>query len=217
MCLVDSQIQKKLDNFFKGFKHQTYKKGEVLIRADESPQGIFYLTAGMVREYAISKKGDELVVNIFKPYAFFPMSFAINQTPNVYYYEAMEELEVWKAPTEEVLGFIKKNPDVAFDLLSRVYKGTDGLLMRLVYVMASEAYSKVIAELLISAKRFGHKNSNSSIEFKLSEKDLATQTGMARETVSREIKRLKDKGLITFTKSKLVIKDLQLLEDELNG
>lgn len=220
---MDEKIHLEIDNFFKQFKHQIYKKGEVLIRVDDEPGGVFYLTGGTVKEYAISRKGEELVVNVFKPISFFPMSWAINQTPNHYYYEALEDVEIWKAPREQTVEFIKQNPDVLFNLMSRVYKGIDGILMRMVYLMSGEAYTRVVAELLIAAKRFGKSNAKST-ELHLSEKDIAGQAGMARETVSREIKILKDKGLVTFkkqglqgahSKSVLIIEDVDRLEDEL--
>lgn len=190
-----------------------YKKGELLIRADDNPQGVFYLTKGYVKQYAISKKGDELVINVFKPVAFFPMSWAINETPNEYFYEAMTDVEVWRAPREDVVTFIKGNPDILYDLMSRVYKGVDGILTRMTYLMSGNAYARLITELVIYAKRFG--NNENRVEVHISEKDLGAQSGMTRETVSREMKLLKDEGLVTFTQNKIVIEDVKKLEEEL--
>lgn len=212
--LVETKILTKLEEFFAQFKHQVYKKGEILVRADDNPPGVFYLRQGCVKEYAISKKGDELVVNIFKPIAFFPMSWAINLTPNQYFFEAVTDVDVWRSPREKVIEFIKNNPDVLYDLMSRVYSGTDGILTRMTYLMAGNAYARVITELIIAAKRFGKKD-NKQVTIEVSEKDLAAQSGMTRETVSREIKILKDRGLVSFSKHLLVIKDLQRLEEEL--
>ena len=207
-------VTKKIDLFFTNFKHQTYKKGEILIRADDDPTGIFYLTKGIVKEYAISKKGDELVLNLFNSVSFFPMSWAINGSHNTFFYEAVTDLEIWKAPGESVVAFVKENPDVLYDLLSRVYRGTDGMLNRMTYLMTGNAHSRIIVELIISAKRFGKKTTD-SIEIEISEKDIAAQSGMTRETVSRELKILKDKGLVTFSRNSLKVIDLQMLEDEL--
>lgn len=214
---METSLASKIDAFFTQFKHQTYKKGEILVRADENPTGTFYLKKGIVREYAISKKGDELVVNIFKPIAFFPMSWAVNDTPNSYYYEAVTDVEVWKTPKEKAVAFLKDNPDVLYDLLSRVYRGTDGLLMRMAYLMSGNAYASLIAELLISAKRFGTKGKNGATGMKLSGKDLATHAGMTRETVSRELAILKKKGLVGFYKGMITIPNIQKLEDELTS
>lgn len=211
---MDTAIQKKLDNFFNKYKAQNYKKGEIFIRADEEPQGIFYLTKGSIKQYAISKKGEELVINVFKPISFFPMSWAINLTPNAYYFETIDEVEIRIVPKDEVIGFIKSNPDVIYDLLSRVYRGTDGLLQRMTYLMAGNAYSRLINELLIQTKRFGKKNLDGSFELKISEKDLAAASGMTRETISRKLRILKDKKIVTLQTKQITINDFKKLEQE---
>lgn len=211
---METTIAKKLEVFFTQFKHQRYKKGEILIRADDNPPGIFYLKEGTVKKYAISQSGEEVILNIFKPVSFFPMSWAINETPNSYFYEAKTDCEIWKAPKDEVIKFIKQNPDVLFDLMSRVYKGTDGLEARLKYLMSGSAYTRLITELIIQAKRFGKINGQ-TVELAIAESELAADTGMTRETISREMKILKEKNLLTLSSHKLIIKDLRKLEAEL--
>ncbi len=212
---METSIQKKLDAFFNQFKTQAYKKGEILIRADENPAGVFYLKKGKVKMYAISKKGDELVLNIFKPYSFFPMSWAINQTQNKYFYEAMTDLELCRVPKDTAIKFIKNTQDVLYNLLSRVYKGTDGLLTRMAYLMSGSAYARLITELLIVSKRFGRVEKGNITVLTITEKELGTQTGMSRETISREIKNLKDKGLVSLERNRLIIKDIKRLEEEI--
>ncbi len=211
---MSSQISKKVSEFFSKYKEQKYKKGELLVRADDSPSGIFYIKEGMVKEYAISKKGDELVLNVFRPQTFFPMSWAINNSQNDYFFEAVTSLTVNRAPKEEVIEFIKANPDVMYDLLSRVYNGTDGMMTRITYLMAGNAHGRLITELLIQAKRFG-KTVKESTEMNITEKELASQSGMTRETVSREMRVLKNKKLVSFIKNNLVIHNLKQLEQEL--
>lgn len=213
---MDSTIREKIEGFFTQFRHQTYKKGEVLIRADEDPTGILYLKDGIVKQYAISRKGDELVVNVFKPGVFFPMSWAINNIPNSYFFEATTDTTAWRAPREDVISFIKQNPDVLYDLMGRVYRGTDGLLTRMAYLMSGSAYTRLITELLIQGKRFGVKE-GSIVRLHISEIDLAARSGMTRETISREIKTLKEKHLVTFEKNELTINNIETLEEELEG
>ena len=222
------EVIEKLDSFFIQYKQQIYKKGEILIRADDNPLGIFFLKSGIIKKYVISKKGDELVVNLFKPDSFFPMSWAINDTPNIYYYEARTDAEVWRAPKDAVLTFIQENPDILYDLLQRVYMGTAGILLRMTYLMSGSAYSRLITEILIHAKRFGEeclpsdlldvsKSHKNAVIIHISENDLAMQSGMTRETISRELKILKEKRLVTFIKNSLVVLDTEALEFELSG
>lgn len=211
---VNSKVAEKVEVFFTQFNHHTYKKREILIRAGETPLYVFFIKAGTVKEYTISKKGTEVVLNIFKPTSFFPMSWAINNTPNMYFFEAMTSLEVWRAPRERVTEFLKQEPEVVYDLLSRVFRGTDGLLNKMSYLMAGSAYSRLVLELVIQGKRMGMQKEN-RVHLNVSELDLAAEVGMRRETVSRELKILKEKGFVSFHNNILVLNDLEELEQEL--
>jgi CRP-like cAMP-binding protein len=214
---MENDIARAIDNFFKQFKKQTFRKGEIMIRADEDPSGIFYITEGIVKKYAISHKGEELIVNLFKPSAFFPMSWAMNKTPNTFFYEAMTDVTSWKAPGDEAVNFVKSNPDILYDLMQRVYRGTDGMLMRMVYLMSGSAYTRLITELLILAKRFGVTDKKTgNLVFRITEKDLGAEAGMTRETVSREIKKLREQGFLEFDHGTVKIADLKKLESQLS-
>lgn len=212
-------MQKKINDFFSQFKKLKYTRGEILVRADDDPQGIYFVLNGEVKMYSISSEGEESVLTIFKESSFFPMSWAITNISNKYYYEALTTLDVIRAPADQVIIFIKQNPDVLYDLLTRVYEGIDGLSERLVYLMSGSAYERLILEILINLKRFGKKieiNNVPSWEIVISEMDLAAQTGLTRETVSRELKILKDKKIVSYQRMKLIVSDLYLLEAELN-
>lgn len=214
---MNIKVKKRLDNFFSQYRLYKFKKGEVLINAEENPPEVFYLTSGIVKRYAVTEDGDELTLNIYRPISFFPVSNAINNSLNHHFYEALTPVEVWAAPKEKVLEFLKNEPEVVFDLLGRIYKGLDGFFLRMEKLMGSGAEAKLMTELLIAAKRFGISNNQATvINLKLTEKDLAAQTGIARETVSRQLNKLKRKGLIEYKNKRLQINDLGKLEEELS-
>jgi CRP/FNR family transcriptional regulator, cyclic AMP receptor protein len=211
---MNDAVQKKLEAFFTGYKKEFYKKGEIVIRADDEPGGIFYLEKGEIKMYLISRNGDEMVLTIFKPISFFPMSWGINGLQNRYYFEAMSDTTVWRAPRNDVLEFLKKNPEVTFDLLARLYRGLEGVLSRMVNLMKGSAYTRLITELTITAKRFGSVEKN-GVRIFITESDLSAASGMTRETVSREMKILKEKGLVSFRKNVLLIHNINVLEEEM--
>lgn len=211
---MDAAIKDTIEAYFKNYRRREYRKGEVLVRADEDPPGVFYLVSGTVRQYDITEQGTIVIVNIFKPPAFFPMSWAINQTLNSYFFEAMEPVELWLAPRQETVDFIRSNPDVQFNLLSRLYRGTDGLLLKMTHLMGASAYSRVMLELIIAAKRFGKPSSKDEMMLDITAAELAGRTGLTRETVSRELQKLKAKKLIRVSLGTIVIPDLSMLEVE---
>lgn len=172
-----------------------------MIRADEEPAGIFYLESGQVRQFYLTPLGEEVVVNIFNVASFFPMSWAINETANDYYFQVMSPVKIRRAPADEVLNFVKTNPEILFDLLGRVYRGTDGLQLRLRQLMSGSAQDRLLTELSIAGARFGKLDRRSGkVSINLTERDLAAQTGLSRETVSREISKLKRAGLVSLSR-----------------
>jgi CRP/FNR family cyclic AMP-dependent transcriptional regulator len=207
---MDALVSLKIERFFGEYPVRQYDKGQILIRAHEDPEHVFYLIEGRVKQYDISYRGDEVILNVFKPPAFFPMSYAINKTPNFYFYEAETPLQLHQAPAEAAVEFIKANPDVLYDLLARVYRGSDGLLGRLAHLMASSARSRLLYELLIEVRRFGTPAGHGA-SLELNESDIGARAGLARETVSREMRKLKDEGLISIVKNEIHVNDIDRL------
>jgi CRP/FNR family transcriptional regulator, cyclic AMP receptor protein len=204
------------EDFFSQFQLRRYKTGEILIRADDDPQGIFCLTKGYVRQYTISKTGLELTLHILQPISYFPMVWAINGTPNVYYFEALTPVEIGRAPREQVVNFIKNKPDLIFALMSELLKRYDESLTRIEHLVFSDAYRRVISVLLYIAKYFGEKSGDEVVvKHRFTHQDVATLVGVARETTSLELSKLAKKQLVTFVEHAMIFSNVALLEQEL--
>lgn len=216
--MTKTPIVEKLETFFSQFPKRKFKKKEIIIHAGEMPQGVYYLHEGLVRQYALSSKGEEAVLNMYRSPSFFPLRQLFDEVACPQYFEAMTEVHMWVAPRDAVKNFLHDNPDVLMDLLARMNRGLDGLLERLSYLMAGTAYERVITEVLLYLSRFGEKKEVTSKEasgIRISAKQIAIQSGLTRETVTRELAILKNKGLITFEKNMLTVPDLPKLKTEL--
>ena len=121
------------------------------------------------------------------------------------------------APVDDAVEFIKSNSDVMFDLLSRVYSGTDGLLRRMAHLMGSSANTRLLYELLVAGRRYGKEQSDGTYLVPISEEELAKRAGLSRETVSRELGKIKKMDLATVSRKGFSIKDLLKLEKELGN
>lgn len=204
---MDENVTQAIGDFFAQYRLRHYTKGHVLILSSDDIENVYYLISGRVKQYDVTHKGDEIIVNTFKPPAFFPMSAAINHTPNSYIFEAETDLELRQAPAKDVVAFLKAYPDVTFDLLSRVYRGLDGLLSRTSFLMASSAKRRLMFELLIAGRRYG-KTTQRGLELTMNESELAARAGLTRETVSREMKKLIDEKLVTLSAGVITIPNL---------
>ena len=212
---MNQQIIDKLTKHFSKYELKKYPKGKLITLANQEPAGISLLVSGLVEQYDITPEGNKLTVNVYKPPAFFPMSWAINKTPNAYFFSALTDVELKQANADETVAFLKANPDVMFDLLSRVYRGTDALLRRLMLAASGIAASRLIFELLIEAYRFGIESNDGTVLVKVKQSVLAARSGLARETVSRELYKLEQENLITRNKQEITI-NIKSLEQKLD-
>lgn len=209
---MDSHVFKKVDEFFSQYPFRSYPKNQIIIFGGENPENVFYIAQGKVRKYDISYRGDEVIVNIFKSPAFFPMSSAINKSDNHYFYKTETDAVLHVVPVDDALEFVKSNPDVMLDLLSRLYKGMDGILGRMVHLMSGTAKSRLVYEIIIECRRFGKAQGKGYYLLETNEGDLAARSGLSRETVSREIRFLKENNYITIDGHGILVTGLSSLE-----
>ena len=210
--MVGIDKTKEFETFYKQFVIRNYKKGEMLIRADDDPQGIFCLTKGYVRQYTISPAGNELSLHILKPISYFPMVWAINGTPNVYFFEALTEVEVGRAPQEQVVSFIKDKPSLLFALMSELLEDYAETLTRVEHLVFSDAHRRVISILIYIAKHFGQPHKRGIIvNHRFTQADIATLVGVARETASIELSKLEKEGLVKYIDHSILFEDLNSL------
>lgn len=206
---MQPKVQKLLLTFFGNYKSVSFSKGKTVIKP--SNQKVFFLTRGIVKMSGRLKDQELLTLNIYKPYSLFPMSPLLNNKLDKYTYIALTEIEGYFAPKKALREFIKKNPGVLFDLLKRIYRGLDGFFVRLESLLLGDAYLRLLTHLVMYSKRF-----NKNHDWHVTHHQLASQTGLARETVTREIKKLQDKGLIGYKGKKLLIHNPLALEHELS-
>jgi len=212
---MEKQPFDRLNNFFSRHKKLSFKKGEIILRMDDEPKGVLYLKKGYTRVYSLAKNAEELTLLMFKAGDFFPMTWTINSTYYHYYLEAITDVELYQAPREEFLRFIKNNNNVLFEITSRVLTRFGALLSRMEHAILGNARSKVSSIILILAERFGKKGHRGIIiQVPLTHQDIANLIGVARETVSIEIEKLQKKGLINHKGRYLVIKNQEKLKEE---
>lgn len=212
---MSESILKQLDSFFNKFKEIGFKKGEVFLRAEDVPSGVYFLKKGYVRMYAVSRDGNEMSLNIYKPGSYFPVIWALGDLQNRYYFESMTDVTVCRAPKDKFIKFLEDNSEVLMELTKRLSVGLGGLSSQIEYLFFGSACNRVSAVILVAAKRFGKTEEKGEIfiNLKLTHQEIANLAGLARETASVEIKNLENDGIISFEKRHIVVEAFKKLEE----
>lgn len=201
---MTKSVLAKLNAFFSKYEFMKMKRKEYLLRnTDTKIEYVYFLTKGYVRQ-CFSADGDEIIFNIYKPHAFFPIVFILNDLPNTFNYRALTDVEYYRAPRRDVVKFIQKNPDVLLDLTTRLGLGLNRLQTLITFLRLDEARSRVYGFLWLLATRFGSKNGNYfTLDFPMTHKEIASLTGLRRETVSREMSALEKSRKVKVNKRRI--------------
>ena len=131
------------------------------------------------------------------------------------YCEAMTSVEVRLVTRDKFKEFVQSNPEILWDVTSKILVRLQGIIERMEYMVFGNAYQKVASILVICAERFGVKQrSEIIIRVPLTHKDIANLIGLTRETTSVEIKKLERLGAISKKDGQFRIRNLEKLKNE---
>jgi len=203
-----------IEEFFSHYTLLHYDKGERILREHESPSGVYLLQKGVVREYLISEEGNELSTILRPEGTVFPLRWAINNQPNIYNFQTMTSVELWRAPKDAFYELLEQNPEVLMWITKQVVNDVSTLVYRMQHIVFGNAQSKVASVVLTAAKRFGKKeegNENLTVDMPLTHQQIADSAGVTRETASLEMKKLKELGLISYKGRTIIVTNLEQL------
>lgn len=206
-----------LASFFTPFPSLLFKKGEIILRAGDVPQGVYCIEKGYVRLYAVSLEGKEFTFFVYKQGDFFPVVWSLRAEPSQYYFQALTTTKLKRASRATFMEFVSKNPDALLELTQGIVRRSQAALRRMEYLVFGNAYQRLSSLLFGLARQFGKKErKNTLLQVPLTHTDLANLLGLTRETISIEIKNLEKKGIVGYRKRLIVVKSLTRLHQESN-
>jgi CRP-like cAMP-binding protein len=164
-----------LSQFFQKNPVRSFPKSKILINPEEVLDYVYFLENGEVRMYSVSTNGRETTLHIFKPGTAFPLMLVLSGVENQYYFECKTAVQIRQSPREEVINFLKENPDEQHSMLINLSKGIVGLLTRIDNLTNLTTAEQVKSLLDNVANR------------DISQQEIADWLGISRETVSRAV------------------------------
>jgi len=209
-----NQQRDKIRAFFYSHTRMQYKKGEVIIRPEDEPSGVYLIEWGFVKAYSITKYGEENLLLVRGSGSVFPLIWAFTGEHRSVSYEAMEETSLWRVSKSDYKDFLDKNPEtmpIILDMAIEAYRLHSERVMTLSYRTARE---RIVSFLLVTANRFGvvQKDGSTMIMAPFRQTDLASSVNATRETTSRELNAMRKKGLTKTVESKIVICDIEAMQ-----
>lgn len=219
---MENQIKKLLSNplfndldhsFFTDLVHNhdysivTYRKGSLIAQEGESCHSIGFILEGSLSAKQITPDGKILVIHSFyEDDAIGVAIFGLDSLKHPYSMYADEDCLILYLHYVTVEKLITASPKFSLNYISFLSHRIDEFKDKIQILQFKDVRSRLIHYLLSESKQFKSK----AFILRHSKSDISDIIGVARPSLSRELRHMSDEGLISFTGKQIVLLDEEL-------
>jgi CRP/FNR family transcriptional regulator len=185
---------------------QRLESGQVLFLEGEPCLGMYLVTQGRVRIYKASREGREQVLTVARAGDSFAEVPVFDGGPNPASADAMEESIVYLFPIAGFIQLVRSSPEIALGVI-RVFAQRLRHMTRLVEDLSFRHVTSRVAKLLLQSAHESGADGQ-----RLTQQEMASMIGTAREVVTRALRSLEQQGAIQVQRGQIAILKPDLLE-----
>jgi len=197
-----------LDELLSRMTKRSYQKNNMILMEDEFGDTFFIIASGSIKITRVSEDGREVILAMLGESEFFgEMSLLDGETRSANAI-AIEESEVLILKRHDFLLFLERFPKIAISLLTEMAGRIRKSDQQIESLSLSDAEHRIGITLIRMAEELGTiRQGKVEISNLPYQQDIANMAGTSRETVSRMMKILEDKGFIKRSGHSLSILD----------
>lgn len=189
-------------------KTKRYKKNEYLFNASEYNNNLYIIHKGLVKLSRYNIDGDEQILHILKPGDFIGESSFLSNKKTNNFAIVLEDSDICVLNGIEFKKHLKEKPEILFKIIeeisSRLYDAENNIEQRNLL----PTNKRIINDILSYKTKV--------INLPFSKKEWSNILGMSNETLSRNLKILKEENIIDLKGHRtIIIKSIEKLEDKL--
>jgi CRP/FNR family transcriptional regulator len=185
---------------FTGRPGRILEAGQPVYHLGDAARSIYFLRRGLVKITALNEDGREIILNVHKPGEIFG-EFCLCDGVRGESAVAMEETEAVEIRLADLVANLRSNEEAMYNFhvtvcqrLSRAYE----TIQELSFDPLRERLAKVLLRL---ADEFGRETEEGTeLAYYLTQEELAQMLSARREVVSGALKRLRERGLVDYTR-----------------
>jgi len=193
---------------------QRFAAGEVIFEEDEPGTGVYFLISGKVKLAKRSSGGRRQILKLVGPGEILGEEVLFSGEGYGGYAKALEPVRAYYVSIKTLAQFLSEHPRVATRLIEHLAREIKGFQDKILETSYGSSLERIARLLLAIADRWGvEEDGKLYIGVQLSRTELAELAGIANETASRLLSRLRDRGMIDFIGAKIFILDRERLEN----
>lgn len=189
-------------------RERVYPKNSVIVFEDDPGDAMYVVASGQVKVVLTADDGREVILSVLGEGDFFGEMALIDDLPRSAHVIAMEDSRLVVLYRDDFHRCLERAPRIALGLLqvlSRRLRRADDKIGGLVLLDVPGRIARLLIEL-------ADQGDGTRISRSITHHTIAQMVGSSRETVSRTIRDLADRGLVTVTRKTIEIHDRAGLE-----
>lgn len=175
----------------------TYEKGEHLLSQGDMPQSFTVILDGSAKVSMVSADGREKILSILSENDYFGELHLFGSRQSTYSVVALQHVKVWSFSRKHFQKLLTAYPKMAVKLVEELGNRVIQLENVLHSSMNGRADARIAALLLEFSQKYTVPGPDGpEIELPLSREGMSNYLGIARETMSRKLTQMEEKGLI---------------------
>ncbi|MCX7912577.1 MAG: Crp/Fnr family transcriptional regulator [Dehalococcoidales bacterium] len=183
------------------------ERGERLALEEEPSHALYFVVSGVVKVFRTSADGREQILRLIRPGECFNEVPVFSGSGNLASAQAMSPVVLYGIRKKDLETIIQTYPQVAMNIIQVLSRRIQELVM-LVEDFSFRHVSGRLAKILL--KYVDHAVATGGM--KLTQQEMASMAGTAREVVGRALKSLETEGAIRIERNRIVVTDRRKLE-----
>lgn len=180
---------------------RSYAAGELIVGEDENPRGFFVVVSGRVKLFKLSPEGREQTVYAFGPGEPFCLCSVFEGERFPANAAALEPSRVLVAPPDVFEAVARAEPSLLFNILLVLSRRLKEAMTLVESLSLKEVPQRVAAYLLQAPAEGG------VVDLPVTHRELAKIVGTTPESLSRSLKRMAGRGLVSVAGRRIAILD----------
>jgi CRP/FNR family transcriptional regulator len=206
---VDKLTGDHFDIVCDGKVELNFRQGETIIKEGTRIRDFTYLKSGLVKLFRTDGSGKEQIISIAKPMDYVSLLSVFSDKKYNYSVTALEDSVTCNLKLDDVNRIISENGTLALNLLSKMSRVTDKLILDSLQIRVKHLRGRVAFLLLYFSQEV-----YSSLEFDLplTRKEMAEYVGMTTENVIRTLSEFRKDGILKIYGKTIHIVNLESLK-----
>jgi CRP/FNR family transcriptional regulator, cyclic AMP receptor protein len=206
--LTDADLQ----NLTSLLRRKQLGKGELLFQQGDEGTALYIIVQGRIK-ISLSRRLDNVTLAILGQGEFLGEMALLDDLPRSADAIALDDSQLYVLNRKDFLAFLSNNGHTVYAILnslSRRLRKTDDQLAEMCFLNLSARLAKRLVDLAETQEpEAGRPN---SCDLQISQQELGNILGVSRESINKELKILRNKGVVSTLRNSIHILDLESLK-----